>query len=280
MAFNLSSGGQTWQPPIAAAPGVSALPRAPCANNSSLRNAYFGDLHVHTTYSWDGAGRGMNTTPDQAYRFARGEAIGIPPYDSEGNGLRTVTLERPLDFAAVTDHAESIGEVNLCISAGSERFDSEACRAFRGEDKYGPLPKAMSPMLAIKSNTRADGMCGADGALCRKASLAAWQIMQQAAENWYDRSSGCSFTTFHGYEYTWAPWANRVHRNVIFRNEVVPELPVSAVDETEPEGLWRRLKELCLDTGGDCDALAIPHNPNHASGRMFPLSDPSKPIES
>ncbi|MGI9286616.1 MAG: DUF3604 domain-containing protein, partial [Pseudomonadales bacterium] len=251
----------------------------PCADNSSLRNAYFGDLHVHTTYSWDGAGRGMSTTPDQAYRFARGEAVGIPPYDSEGNGLRTVQLERPLDFAAVTDHAESIGEVNLCISPGSERFDSEACRAFRGEDKYGPLPKTMSPMMAIMSNTRADGMCGTDGALCRNATLAAWQIMQQAAEGWYDRSSECSFTTFHGYEYTWAPWANRVHRNVIFRNEVIPELPVSTVDETEPDGLWRRLKELCLDTDGDCDVLAIPHNPNHASGRMFPLSDSSDPIE-
>lgn len=275
----LAPGDQPWQPPIAAAPDASARPAAPCNDYSTLRNAYFGDLHVHTTYSWDGAGRGMNTTPDQAYRFARGEKIGLPPYDSEGKGLRTVQLERPLDFAAVTDHAEAIGEVNLCISPGSARFDSDVCRAFRREEKYGPLPKALSPMMAIKSNTRTEDMCGADGTLCRNATLAAWQVMQRAAEDWYDRSSDCSFTTFHGYEYTWAPWANRVHRNVIFRNEVVPELPVSTVDETSPEGLWGRLKELCLDTDGDCDTLTIPHNPNHSSGRMFPLSDPSTPIE-
>ena len=270
---------QLWRPPIAAAPDVSALPRAPCADRSPLRNAYFGDLHVHTTYSWDGAGRGMNTTPDQAYRFATGESLGIPPYDNAGKGLRTVQIDRPLDFAAVTDHAESIGEVNLCISPGSARFDSDVCRAFRGEARYGLLPKAMSPMMAIKSSTRSEDMCGADGSLCRSSSLGAWQITQRAAEEWYDRSPDCRFTTFHGYEYTWAPRANRVHRNVIFRNEVVPELPISSIDETEPEGLWRRLKALCLDTEGDCDALAIPHNPNHSAGMMFPLSDPSRPIE-
>jgi Protein of unknown function (DUF3604) len=275
----LSPGGEPWQPPIAAAPAVSALPRAPCADHSALRNPYFGDLHVHTTYSWDGAGRGMDTTPDQAYRFARGETIGLPPYDAQGVGLRSAQLDRPLDFAAVTDHAESIGEVNLCISPGSQQFDSAACQAFRREEKYGPLPKAMSPMMAIMSNTRTEGMCGTDGSICRDANLAAWQTMQRAAEDWYDRSEDCSFTTFHGYEYTWAPWANRVHRNVIFRNEVVPELPVSSIDETEPEGLWRRLKELCLDTDGDCDALTIPHNPNHSSGMMFPLSDTSRSLE-
>jgi len=279
MALKLGPEDKDWQPPIAAAPDISALPRAPCANNSPLRNAYFGDLHVHTTYSWDGAGRGMNTSPDQAYRFARGEKIGLPPYDSEGHGLRAVQLDRPLDFAAVTDHAESIGEVNLCITPGSQRFDSEACRAFRGEDKYGPLPKALSPMMAIKANTRGDDMCGADAALCREATLSAWQIMQQAAEDWYDRSPDCSFTTFHGYEFTWAPWANRVHRNVIYRNEVIPELPVSTADEDSPEALWGQLKKLCLDTDGDCDVLTIPHNPNHSSGRMFPMSDPSQPIE-
>jgi len=267
----------SWRPDIGAAPASPALPRQPCADRSALRNAYFGDLHVHTAYSWDGAGRGMYTTPDQAYRFARGQSLGLPPYDDEDQGLRTVQLDRPLDFAAVTDHAESIGEVKLCITPGSALFDSNACQAFRGEDSYGFFPKAMSRMFALRDNIRADDFCGDAGELCRDATLDAWRIMQQAAEDWYDRSENCSFTTFHGYEYTWAPSANRVHRNVIFRNEQVPELPVSALDETEPEGLWRRLKELCIDADGDCDALAIPHNPNHSSGRMFPLGDPDTP---
>lgn len=270
---------EPWQLPIAAAPNLKADPGMPCTDSSPFRNAYFGDLHVHTAYSWDGSGRGMDTTPDQAYRFARGEAIGLPPYSSDGKGRRTAQLERPLDFAAVTDHAEAIGEVNLCITPGSSQFDSEACRAFRGEDNYGLLPKVMSPMAAIMGSTRSEEMCGSDGAACREATLASWQIMQAAAEQWQDRSGDCNFTTFHGYEYTWAPWANRVHRNVIFRNEVVPELPVSSVDETSPEGLWQRLKALCTDTDGDCDVLTIPHNPNHSSGRMFPLSDPAQTLK-
>lgn len=268
-----------WQPPIGAAPASSALPRQRCADYSPHRNAYFGDLHVHTAYSWDGAGRGMYTTPDMAYRFARGQAIGLPPYDEQGEGQRQVQLDRPLDFAAVTDHAEAIGEVNLCISEGSPGYNSDACRAFRGEQRFGILPKKLSPMLAMNLSTRSDDLCGEDKTACREATLDAWGIMQQAAEAWYDRSSDCEFTTFHGYEYSYAPSANRVHRNVIFRNEVVPELPISTIDEAEPEGLWRRLRKLCLETAGDCDALAIPHNPNHASGHMFPLSDPSEPLE-
>lgn len=272
-------GQHAWQPAIAPAPDLAALPRQPCHDRSEFRNAYFGDLHVHTKYSWDGAGRGIYTTPDQAYRFARGEPLGILPYDDTGRGLRTVQLERPLDFAAVTDHAEYIGEVHLCVNPDFDQFDSNACRAFRGEEKYRFFPKSMSPTIALRGNARGSDMCGEDGLRCRGASRSAWREMQEAAEDWYDRSSDCSFTTFHGYEYTWAPAANRVHRNVIFRNEVIPELPVSSIEETEPEGLWRRLKELCLDTRGDCDVLSIPHNPNHSSGRMFPLSDPSRSVE-
>jgi len=86
-----------WEPTIGAAPAATAQPRVPCADRSPVRNAYFGDLHVHTTYSWDGAGRGMQTTPEQAYRFARGEALGLPPYDANGVGTRMVQLDRPLD---------------------------------------------------------------------------------------------------------------------------------------------------------------------------------------
>ena len=182
MVSNLAPAAEPWTPDIDAAADIKARPSAPCADNNPLRNAYFGDLHVHTAFSWDGAGRGMYTTPAQAYQFASGEALGLPPYDAQGNGLRTVQLERPLDFAAVTDHAEAIGEVNLCITPGSQRFNSAACQAFRGEEKYGFFPKGMSPMAAIKGNTRQQDMCGADGALCREATLAAWQATQQAAE--------------------------------------------------------------------------------------------------
>ncbi|MFK7975454.1 MAG: DUF3604 domain-containing protein [Halioglobus sp.] len=264
----------SWRESIAAAPAGSIAPRERCANYNPLRSAYFGDLHVHTAFSWDGSGRGLRNTPDQAYRFARGEPLGLPPYDAKGNPTRTISLDRPLDFAAVTDHAESLGEVNLCISPESKNYDTSVCKAFRGEARYGASPKKFSPFIAMMSNVRSKDFCSENGSLCREAAVTAWGQTQQAAEQWYDRSSDCAFTSFHGYEYTWAPSANRVHRNVIFRNESVPELPISAVDEDTPQGLWRSLKSLCIDAPGECDALAIPHNPNHSAGRMFPPGDP------
>lgn len=268
-----------WSVPPAAAPAEPARGREPCADNDPLRKAYFGDLHVHTAYSYDGSGRGLRTTPDQAYRFARGERIGLPPYDARGVGKRTVQLDRPLDFAAVTDHAEAIGEVFLCITPGTPGYEGDRCRAFRGEQRFGWLPKSISSMVAMRGGLRADDLCGEDGGTCRDALVSAWRSIGDAAEQWYDRSESCEFTTFHGYEYSYAPMGNRAHRNVIFRNEVVPELPISTIDEPEPEGLWRRLRELCHATAGDCDVLAIPHNPNHSSGRMFALSDPAEPLE-
>lgn len=275
----LQGADEPWRPAIGDALAIDAKNREPCDDRSPTRNAYFGDLHVHTAYSWDGSGRGVRTTPDQAYRFARGEPVGLPPFDDADRPLRTVQIERPLDFAAVTDHAESIGEVALCITPGSAPFESDVCRAFRREDSFWGLPKGLSAMPAIRVGTRSAELCGEDLGACRASLVSAWRATGDAAERWYDRSSTCGFTTFHAYEYSYAPGANRVHRNVLFRNEVVPEIPISAIDEPEPEGLWRRLRQTCLDTDGACDVIAIPHNPNHASGRMFRLGDPAEAVE-
>ncbi|HMB72099.1 MAG TPA: DUF3604 domain-containing protein [Gammaproteobacteria bacterium] len=63
--------------------------------------AYFGDLHLHTGFSFDAIASGAQPTPDDAYRYALGEAV-------EYMG-RSVRRNRPLDFLAVTDHAEYLG---------------------------------------------------------------------------------------------------------------------------------------------------------------------------
>ena len=66
------------------------------------RKAYFGDLHVHTGYSFDGYAMGTIATPYDAYKFAQGEAIKNP-------GGFDMQLSHPSDFYAVTDHAMFLG---------------------------------------------------------------------------------------------------------------------------------------------------------------------------
>ena len=90
------------------------------------------------------------------------------------------------------------------------------------------------------------------------------------AEEAYDRSSSCKFTTFIGYEHTGTPNANNYHRNVIFRNDKVPERAISYVETPYDHELWAALTEQCLQGIPGCDVLAIPHNSNLSAGAMFP----------
>ena len=86
----------------------------------------------------------------------------------------------------------------------------------------------------------------------------------------YDRTSACRFTTFVGYEHTGTPRSNNYHRNVIFRNDRVPEYAISYIESPTDVELWEQLTEQCLEGVEGCDVLAIPHNSNLSSGAMFP----------
>ena len=87
-------------------------------------------------------------TPEDAYRFATGEEIGTFPYDEGGTALRRIRIDRPLDFAAVTDHAEWLGEVALCTRPDSPGYASDGCRAFRGEARAGLAAKLLPSALS------------------------------------------------------------------------------------------------------------------------------------
>src|SRR5881398_3597997 len=103
--------------------------RQPCASFELYRQPYFGDTHVHTAYSADAVFAGTRENPRGAYRFAQGEPIGLPPYDAEGTPTRTAQLRRPLDFTAVTDHAEQFGEIQISLAPGLPGYDSTDCVA-------------------------------------------------------------------------------------------------------------------------------------------------------
>jgi hypothetical protein len=254
-----------WNPPLAAAPVQTALPRQPCTRHNPLRMPFFGDLHVHTSVSFDARATDMLATVDDAYRFARGEEVGLAPFNADGKGQRKTRLRRALDFAAVTDHAEWIGEVVNCSEPGSPGFGSESCLAYR--DRL--LDERERFMQIMGFRDRREDICGEDKRWCREALKNAWEINQQASENHYDRSADCTFTAFHGYEYSNSVSLSKVHRNVIFRNEIVPELPVSSLEEPDVVRLWEKMDSLCNNSGGDCEAIAIPHNPNVSNDRMF-----------
>jgi len=241
--------------------------RAACDAYEPLRAPFFGDTHVHTAYSQDASTQGTRTTPRDAYRFARGHAIAIQPWRDDGSSLRSVRLGRPLDFAAITDHAEQIGEVHICRTPGAPGHDALVCRLYRG------WPRAAFFVMnaAYSSGGERFDFCGANGAGCLEAAQHVWRDTQAAAEEAYDRSAACRFTSFVGYEWTSsADNGKNLHRNVIFRNERVPKLPISTM-ETGPNAaaLWDQLERECTRGTPGCEVLTIPHNSNLDGGLMF-----------
>ena len=236
-----------------------------CVDQNPLRNAYFGDTHVHTAASLDANMQGTRLRPSDAYRFARGEELGIQPYDTDGNALRTRVLGRPLDFVALSDHAEFLGTIYACEHENIPGYDSELCQAFRDDPDNTFF--SLNLRLAIGANYPA--VCGIGGVDCDEATVALWQEIQDAAEAAYDRSDACTFTSFVGYEWSGSPGSANLHRNVIFRNHEVPRKPFGYFDGSTPEQLWAGLRTGCLDVGGICDVLTIPHNSNLSNGLMF-----------
>jgi hypothetical protein len=262
---------------VATTPALADTPR-PCVLRSELRNPYFGDLHIHTAYSQDASTQGTRNRPRDAYRFARGEPMGIQPYDGSGRALRTLQLSRPLDFAAVTDHAEQLGETIICQTPELPGYDSWVCRLYR----YWPRAAffVMNTRAANSTAPSRFAFCGNGGSDCRQAARTPWHDIIDAAEAAYDRTEDCGFTTFVGYEWTAAPGSNNLHRNVIFANEHTTDLPISYFEAATPESLWHQLREECVDKGNGCDAVIIPHNSNLSGGLMFqPVNADGDPID-
>jgi len=249
-----------------AAPWRRTEVREPCAAQAPLRRAFFGDTHVHTARSQDASTQGTRTTPAEAYAFARGAALTIQPWDGD-RGTRTVHLDRPLDFTALTDHAEQIGEVHLCRTPGAPGYDGWVCRLYRG------WPRAAFFVMNARYayGTERWGYCGRAGVHCLDAARTVWREIQDAAEGAYDRTAACRFTSFVAYEWTASGGtAGNLHRNVIFRNAAVPDLPISAIETgNTARDLWRALQETCVDGIADCEVLTIPHNSNLDDGNMF-----------
>ncbi len=236
--------------------------RTPCRDRNPLKSAFFGDLHIHTGYSADAYPEGTRAFPPEAYAFAKGEPLALPV-----SGER-VQLDRPLDFAAVTDHSESFGEGYICRTEGAfEGYDTKQCRTFRKGGEAGL--RMFTTVHAGLRPKRKSAVCGEDDADCREATRRVWQATIAAAEAAYDRSAQCAFTSFVGYEYTRSPSGMHMHRNTIFRNADVPEFPGNFVDYPTLPQLLHKLETECRIGREACDVISIPHNSNISSGNGF-----------
>ncbi len=177
----------TWNQVTVRALDVLPRQQAPCAQQYPQNKAWFGDLHVHTAASYDATSFGVTTTADQAYSFARGTPLplrlrGDPP-DYPAPVLQ---LSVPLDFMAVTDHAESLGETRLCYISGNRAYDSLVCGLYRGDLRL-PVGEQLQPLVrlasfAIFGQDRSTRVCGTDGSLCREGAITVWRENQRSTE--------------------------------------------------------------------------------------------------
>jgi len=256
--------------------------REQCDCFDENRQPFFGDLHVHTSYSQDAYVVDTRNTPRDAYKFARGATLMVPESIDNPAQTRPVTLRRSLDFVAVTDHAEYFDLVQICITPGSPGYDDPICKRFRSEEKVRSIGlrgcsrsrdrlKAMDDLTGYLENPPIKTpLCDTPGVDCEAANTLMWKDIQAAAEEAYDRSKNCGLTTFIAYEYSSAPDKNNLHRNVIFRNSHVIPDPIDAYDTGHNVTLlWEALKKNCIEAGTGCDVLTIPHNSNFSSGLMF-----------
>ncbi|MCA9519087.1 MAG: DUF3604 domain-containing protein, partial [Myxococcales bacterium] len=254
---------------LATSPAAHAGTYAPHIDEDFPTEVFFGDTHVHSSFSMDANSMGnTRLTPADAYRFARGEEVGLQPFGPDGAPLRHLRLARPLDFAAVTDHAEFLGVLDGCLTEGSDVYDDEACATVR-DDPATAFYTVNIFLAAAPEDAALPPLCGDDGAGCAEPTRGVWQEIRDAADAAYDRTAACAFTTLVGYEWSSNPSTFNLHRNVLFRSDVVPDAPIGYFDAPWPDALWAALRRDCRDAGTGCDVLAIPHNPNLSNGLMF-----------
>ena len=255
-----------------------------CDDYNPQKNPYFGDLHIHTSFSLDAVQFDTQNDPNKAYEFAKGSPVGLPPYDIHGKATRTAQLDRPLDFAAVTDHSEFLAEASICFNKNSLRYFTPYCQIMRGsDDSKGTLKGLFAFLLglgpaAVPGGNFKPSVCTLRPWQCKYRVKTAWHDIQEAAEKNYDRSSSCKFTTFVGYEWTGSPLANNQHRNVIFRNDNVINSPISYFEADLPSELWNELDKGCTNKKNGCEVLTIPHNSNMSGSTMFqPYTESGNP---
>jgi len=250
-------------------PGGTYKPSAP----PEARRAFFGEMHLHTTMSFDAWSFGTKATPDQAYKFGRGETVMLPPEQVNIQQGMKATAPVPakrawaLDFMAVTDHSENMGVFNQFDDPKNPLSKAPIAEKLR-KDPHSAFYLVANALAARKAGKPTPNI-GAPAAI-----KSAWDLEMKAANANYIPGK---FTTFIAYE--WSSMADNrynLHRNVFFNSDHAP-LPFTAGDSVRPEDLWSYL-EKTRENG--IDVIAIPHNGNVSGGLMYDWNDSDgRPID-
>ena len=226
---------------------------SPYLDQSYPNRVFFGDTHLHTSYSTDAGMLGNTLGPDEAFRFARGEKVRA----SVGEYAQLI---RPLDFLVVADHAENLGLAPMIAESNPDllanTWGREIHDLVKDGDLFGAFVKWGASMNALEDPI-------ADDDLTRTI----WNRIVESAERFNEPGL---FSAIHGFEWTSMPDATNLHRVVMFRDDadkVEDLVPFSNYDSSDPEDLWDWMQAYEDDTGGQ--VLAIPHNGNLSNGLMF-----------
>lgn len=262
------------------APVVQPAANGEAPSSGGELNLYWGELHLHTAESFDSSMMGNKLGIEDAYRFAKGEPL-------IGAGGETMQLSRPLDFVAITDHAEGFGSRTHCDDPNLSLFERAACwvmaqdnpiflslivEGARGEDEPGELslptgvyqPKARKVPGVDRFPTCKWGDSTVER--CYDNVSTDWARYVQLADDYYEPGE---LTTLVAYEFSpGMPDQGKHHRNVIFRSNSVPERAISSIDVPNAIELWKGLEATC-DKADGCDFLTMPHNPNKAWGLTY-----------
>jgi Protein of unknown function (DUF3604) len=245
---------------------------SPYAGRNFPTRPYFGDTHLHTSFSMDAGAFGARLTPRDAYVFAKGNEV-------KSSSGQPVKLSRPLDFLVVADHSDGMGFFPLLMSGSPDILADP-----QGKKWYEMLRAGQGAAAAIDI-IQSFGKGAISKAILpvpgTRAYQGAWAETIKAAEEANDPGR---FTAFIGYEWTSNTGGNNLHRNVIFRDGatkasvVEPYTTMQPLGSDNPVDLWKWMAGYEEKTGGN--VLAIAHNGNLSNGRMFPTVEAfGKPVD-
>jgi uncharacterized protein DUF3604 len=240
----------------------SKPPYSPYAGRNFPTRPFFGDTHVHTSFSMDAGAFGCRLGPVDAYRFAKGEEV------TASSGQRA-KLSRPLDFLVVTDHSDGFGFFPRLFAGDSKILSYPQGRRWYDMVQAGNADAAIEIIVAFSQGKMAEGLLPLPGS---PAYRGAWDETIKAADQANDPGR---FTAFIGFEWTSNTGGNNLHRNVIFRDNglragmVEPFITQKPLGSDNPRDLWKYMAMVEEKTGGQ--VLALAHNGNLSNGIMFPI---------